>query len=323
MGIVSVEATRQSVDRTLRTYGRVAVDETRIHHVHTKFQGYVEELFAAYEGRMVERGEPLFTVYSPELYATQQEYLVALKAFQAVSNRTEGDRAWAERVLEASRRRLTLWDITEPEIAEMERTGTPRRTLTIHSPVQGYINRKQIIQGLQVSPTDDLYEIIDLSSVWVVGEVYETDLAFVRLGQSAAIELRARPGRPLTGRVSYIDPQVDPRSRTVRVRIDVPNGSGLLKPEMFAEVVFQSSLGEAVTVPENALLVTGERSLVFIDSGDGAFTPREVVTGQRTGDRVAILSGLEAGERVVMGANFLLDSESRLKAALSRTSHQH
>lgn len=324
MGITVAEVERAAIERTLRTYGRIAVDETRVSHVHTKFDGYVEELFVAYEGRMVRKGEPLFTIYSPELYSTQQEYLLALRAREASTGREESDRLWTDRMLEAARRRLSLWDIADEEIAELRRTGQPRRTLTIFAPVTGIVARKQVIQGLQVSPADELYEIVDLSSVWVLGEVYETDLAFVRLGQSARIELRARPGQPLQGRVSYIDPQVDPRTRTVKVRLDVPNPSGMLKPEMYAEVIFRGSLGEALTVPENALVMTGERSLVFVDAGGGTYVPREVVTGQRTeDDRIAVLSGLQAGEKVVTAANFLLDSESRLKAALARSSHQH
>ncbi len=323
MGITVAEARRVPLARTLRTYGRVAVDETRVHHVHTKFEGYVEELYVDYEGRFVQAGEPLFSVYSPELYSTQQEYLLALKA------RSEGwppgsdDQVFTERVLEAARRRLALWDITPEEIAQLERSGQPRRSLTIYAPVSGYVVRKQVVHGLKVSPADDLYEIVDLSSVWVLGEVYESDLAFVKLGQTARVELRARPGRPLRGRVTYIDPQVDPRSRTIRIRLDVPNPEGLLKPEMYAEVILEGSLGEAVVVPESAVIVTGERSLVFVDAGDGVYLPREVVTGQRTDSGVAILSGVQTGERVVTAANFLLDSESRLKAALARSAHQH
>lgn len=322
LGITVDEARRVPLTRTLRTYGRVAVDETRVHHVHTKFEGYVEQLFVDYEGRYVRAGEPLFSIYSPELYSTQKEYLLALKA-RSAGESAAGDSAFAERILEAARRRLALWDITPEEIAQLEQSGQPRRTLTIYAPVSGYVARKRVVHGLKVSPADDLYEIVDLSSVWVLGEVYEVDLAFVKLGQTARIELRAHPGRSWQGRVSYIDPQVDPRNRTIRIRMDVPNRDGLLKPEMYAEVILEGSLGETVVVPENAVIVTGERALVFVDAGEGRYLPREVVTGQRTDAGVAILSGLHAGEKVVTAANFLLDSESRLKSALARSGHQH
>lgn len=323
LGITVAEARRVPLTRALRTYGRVAVDETRVHHVHTKFEGYVEELFVDYEGRYVRAGEPLFSVYSPELYSTQKEYLLALKARSSAGKAAAGDSVFAGRILEAARRRLALWDIAPEEIDQLGQTGTARRTLTIYAPVSGYVARKQVVHGLKVSPADDLYEIVDLSSVWVLGEVYEMDTAFVKLGQPARIELRAHPGRPFRGQVTYIDPQVNPSSRTIRFRLDVPNREGLLKPEMYAEVILEGSLGEAVVVPENAVIVTGERALVFVDAGEGRYLPREVVTGQRTDSGVAILSGLQPGEKVVTAANFLLDSESRLKSALARSGHQH
>jgi Cu(I)/Ag(I) efflux system membrane fusion protein len=298
------------------------VDETRVHHVHTKFEGYVDELFVDYEGRYVRAGEPLFSIYSPELYSTQKEYLLALKA-RSAGQAAAGASAFAQRILEAARRRLALWDVTPEEIDQLEQTGQVRRALTIYAPGSGYVVRKQVVHGMKVSPADDLYEIVDLSSVWVLGEVYEVDMDFVRLGQPARIELRAHPGRSLRGRVTYVDPQVDPRTRTVRIRLDVPNRDGLLKPEMFAEVILEGSLGEMVVVPENAVIVTGERALVFVDAGEGRYLPREVVPGQRTDSGVAILSGLQPGEKVVTAANFLLDSESRLKSALARSGHQH
>jgi membrane fusion protein, copper/silver efflux system len=320
MGITLVEANRLSLDQSFRTYGRVAYDETRIHHVHTRFEGYIEDLFVNYTGQFVTRGQPLFSVYSPELYATQNEYLLALRAREQNPQSKGSSGLGGESsidLVEAARERLSLWNISDREIRELERTRKPSRALTILSPVSGYVTAKAAVHGLKVTPADNLYDIVDLSVVWVLADIYEVNLPSVRTGQPADMDLDYRPGKTWHGRVVFIDPVLDPSSRTVKARLEFANPDNELKPEMYAHVVIGGSRATGIAVPESAVIATGERDIVFVAKGDGVFEPREVVLGARVRNMYEIKKGVAEGEKVVTGANFLLDSESKLKSAVS------
>ncbi len=326
MGITLVEARRVQFDQSFRTYGRVVYDETRVHHVHTKFDGYIETLYANYVGQYVKKGEPLFSIYSPELFATQNEYLLALRARERMP-RLEGNDSspisGGVDLVAAARRRLALWDIGDKDIEELETTRKPIRALTILSPYSGYITAKTALQGLKVTPGDHLFDIVDFSTVWVLADIYENSLPFIRLGQPATIALAYRPGKAWRGRVTFINPTVDPATRTLKARLEFANPGNELKPDMYADVVIGGGMGTGIAVPESAVIATGERNIIFVAKGDGVFEPREVTLGIRVKNLYEIKKGVAEGERVVTGANFLLDSESKLKASISGMAGEH
>jgi len=318
LGLRSEPARVAALVRTIRTVGRVAPDERRLHHIHTKFEAYIEHLYVDYTGKFVKRGEPLASLYSPELLATQQEYLLAWRAQrQLASSSLPGVVQGGLDLLEAARQRLLLWDIRPADIARLEATGEARRTLDLYSPVTGYVTEKTALHGMRVTPVDTLFDIADLSHLWVMADVYESDLPAVRTGMPAQLTLSYLPGRTWRGAVTYISPTVEEKTRTIKVRVEVDNADGQLKPEMFGDVTLESALGRGLLVPETALLKTGERTLVFVDRGEGGLEPREVQVGGKVEGGVPVLAGVTEGERVVTGANFLLDSESSLKAALA------
>ena len=319
LGIRSEPAIAAGIGGAVRTVGRVAVDERRREVVHAKYEGYVERLHVDFTGQPVRKGQPLLGIYSPELVAAQKEYLVARRAQarlgdSAVPGVAEGGRQLAS----ASRERLRYFDVSPAEIAALERTGAVRRTITLRSPVSGVVVEKLALEGMKVSPADRLYEIADLSRVWILADVYEKDLGAVRVGSPARIALAQEPGAQWRAAVAFVSPIVKPETRTVEVRLEVDNRNGVLKPDMFADVSFETAGGSALTVPETAVIQTGERTLVFVDSGQGTYEPREVEVGARAGGRYQVLKGLSEGERVVVSANFLLDSESSLRAAIAR-----
>jgi Cu(I)/Ag(I) efflux system membrane fusion protein len=327
MGITVTEATRMSLDQGFRTFGRVTIDETRMHHVHTRFEGFIENLYVDYTGQFVKKGQPLFSIYSPELYATQNEYLLALRARDQKQNSSGAyggpGAGTAVDLVAASRERLALWNIGENEIRELERTRKPSREIVIFSPVSGYVTAKTAIQGLKVAPADNLYDIVDLSTVWVMADIYEVNLAFARIGQPATIEFDYMPGKTWHGKVVFIDPTVDPATRTIKARLEIANPNGELKPEMYAHVVMGGSRGSGIAIPDSAVIDTGERNIVFVARGDGMFEPREVILGAHVRNMYEIKKGISEGEKIVTGANFLLDSESKLKAAISSGSGAH
>lgn len=321
MGISTAEVTRMNLDQNFRTFGKVTYDERKIHHVHTRFEGFIEDLYVNYTGQYVKKGQPLFSVYSPELYATQNEYLLALRAREKLQPNSFGSTV---DLVEAARERLALWGIGDSELRELERTRTPSRALKIHSPVSGYVIARTATHGLKVSPADNLYDIVDLSTVWVLADIYEVNLPLVKLGQTATVQLDYKPGKSWKGKVVFIDPTVDPVTRTVKARLEFPNPDGELKPEMYAHVVIGGSSGTGIGIPDSAVISTGERNIVFVAKGEGIFEPREVLLGVHVRNLYEIKEGLSEGERVVTGANFLLDSESKLKAATSSSGqHQH
>lgn len=305
IGIRTAVAETRNLGRDVRTVGRVAVDETRLYKVATKFDGFIEKLYVNVTGQSIRKGQPLFSVYSPDLLATQEEYLLALRAAKQ-----------SPTLLEAARQRLLLWDITPAEIRELERSGKPRKSMMVVSPASGVVLNKTAVEGARVMTGEPQFDIADLEHVWVQADVYESELPYIRVDAPATM-LTYIPGRTWTGRVSFIAPTVDPMTRTVKVRIEFDNRDAALKPDMFADVVIRQPERQVVAVPDSAVLRTGTRSLVFLDHADGTFEPREVVLGTTSEGVTEIRSGLRAGQRVVTDANFLVDSESRLRASLA------
>ncbi|RPJ58215.1 MAG: efflux RND transporter periplasmic adaptor subunit [Acidobacteria bacterium] len=323
MGVTLVRAEAMPLEQSIRTFGRVTYDETKLHHVHTKFEGFIEDLYANFIGQFVKRGQPLFSVYSPELYATQKEYLLALRAEEQFGDLNEQKTGPKIDMVGAARQRLALWDVPETEIKRLEQTREPIRALTVNSPMTGFVTMKTAVEGLRVMPGDTLYDIVDLSSVWVLADVYEVNLPFVKMGQHAEMLLPYEPGKKFSGRVTYINPTLDEKTRTVKARIEFANPQGVLKPEMYGDVLIHGSRGSGVAVPENAVISTGERSIVFVAKGNGVFEPREVTVGVKVRNLYEIKNGVAAGEQVATGANFLLDSESKLKATLAGAGGGH
>jgi Cu(I)/Ag(I) efflux system membrane fusion protein len=299
-----------------RTNGRVAVDETRVHHVNVKFSGFMEHVHGDFVGRPVKKGEQLFSIYSPELLSAQQEYLLALDTRKRLAA-AGGMSSDGDALVAAARRKLELWDVPRSEIDRIERTGQATRDLTFYSPASGVITKKDVVPGMRVNAGDMPFEIVDLSHVWVLADAYESDLHQVKVGMPASLSLKAFPNRTFKGRVAFIDPLLDPKTRTAKVRIDVPNPTGELRPEMFGEVVLQGKVRQGVRIPADAVIQSGTKSVVFVALGEGKFQPREVQLGETNADYVEVVSGLEKGDGVVTRANFLIDSESRLRASLA------
>ncbi len=317
MGLKTIEVKRAPLETSIRTTGRIAADERRVHHVHTRYEGFVEHVTADFTGKFVTKGEVLAHIYSPELYATQQEYLLALKASgslgpSGVPSVAQGGRD----LLDAARQRLLLWEITPADIAEIERRGEPIRAMPVYAPISGYVTGRTAYHGMKVMPADTLFDILDLSAVWVLADVYEYELPRLSLGEKATMTLSYWPGRSWAGTVTYVYPSVDEKTRTVKVRAEFGNPKGELKPEMFADVTIHARPRTVLQVPDDALLESGTRNIVFVSEGEGRLVPREVSVGDRGAGVVEIRDGLKEGDVVVLGANFLVDSESRLKAAI-------
>jgi RND family efflux transporter MFP subunit len=312
MGVRTAEVTEETLERTLRTTGTVEASDAAREVVTLKVGGWVEELFVNVEGQHVRRGEPLLALYSPDLVATQQEYLLALRNRELLGGGPEADR-----LVEAARTRLRLYDVSPEQVARLEQTGEVQRTLTLYSPASGTVVEKQVVEGMQAMPGQALMEIVNLGSVWVQAAVPEHDLGWVRPGVRAEIALPSEPGVTTTGRVDYVYDTLDPQLRTGRARVTVGNPGGRLKPGMYATVTLYGPLAEpAPTVPTDAVIRTGTDAVVVVALGEGRFLPRPVVLGEEAGGRVQVLEGVEAGERVVTSAQFLIDSEARLAAAV-------
>lgn len=316
-GVRTAEAEEGTLTRSIRAVGTVAADETRVRHVHTKIAGWVEKLHVSFTGQPVRKGQPLLELYSPELLASQEEYINALKAQKRFEVSTLPEvRDGARDLLEAARRRLALFDVPEAFIRDLESTGKVSRTVTLDAPASGYALGKAVSEGHQVEPGMELYTITDLSAVWVEAGVYEAEAPYIRVGTAGEVRLPDDSGAPIEGKVTFILPALDPDTRTLRIRLQVPNGGLRLKPGMFAEVLLQAESASGVLIPDTALLDTGTRRIIFVESGAGVFEPREVEAGLRGEGKVLVRSGVAAGERVAVKANFLLDSESRLKAQI-------
>ena len=318
IGVQIGKVEKRNVSKTVRAVGRIAVDETTLTHIHAKFEGYIERLFVDYTGKPVRKGQPLASIYSPDLLATEQEYLLAYRAWRQFSRSGNPDLAKNGKDLyDSARQRLLLWDIRPADIERLERSGVPEKALTLYSPIDGTVMAKNAVEGNRVMPGDSLFEIAGLSRVWALADIYEYELPLVHVGQTAVVTLSYLPNRQWRGRIGFISPVVDEKTRTVAVRVELDNRDMTLKPDMFADVRIEQPGSDVLAVPIDAVLSTGSRSIVFIPREGGRFEPREVTVGQRVDGYYQVLSGLAAGDPVVTQANFLIDSESRLKAALS------
>ena len=316
IGVTYATAASEPTARSLRAAGVVAVDETRIVKVHTRVEGWIESVQADFTGRPVRAGQQLLTLYSPDLLATQQEYLLALRqSEQAQPGALPSLAQDNERLVAAARRRLQLWNLTDAELDEVARTGQPIVRVPVASPATGYVTTRNAFPGQRVTPETELYAIADLRSVWIVAEVFQADAGAIRIGMPARVSVPSA-GRAFTGRVTFVQPQLDPATRTLRVRIETPNHGLVLKPDMYVDVDFDLGMSATrIVVPADAVLDSGTRQVVFVDRGNGYLESRQVTVGERLGDRAVIESGLAAGERVVASGTFLIDSESQLKAA--------
>lgn len=312
LGVVYGVVEYEQVTRTIRTVGTIQAPETGLHEVTTKLEGFVEQLNVSSTGQMVRRGEPLLTLYSPAVVAAQEELLSALRLRDALEGTSGAQADQARQLVEAARRRLLWWDLPADWVAGIEGSGQAERTVRLRAPATGVVLERMVVPGQRIMPGMPLYQLADLSEVWIEGEVFEQDLRFVRLGAEAHVEVSAYPAEHLMARVSFIYPTLEAASRTNRVRLTLPNPGQRLKPGMFATIYVDVPLGRALMVPMSAVVITGERNLVFVRGADGMLVPRPVVLGVRSEGRIQILEGLEAGETVVRSANFLIDAESRL-----------
>ncbi len=307
----------RNLDKVIRTVGRVDYDEKRLTSVSLKVGGWIEDLYVDFTGKFVRKGDPLLTIYSPELVSTQEEYLLALRAKETLGRSSFPEVASSgESLAESARRRLKLWDITDEEIKRLEESGQAKKTMTLYAPFTGYVLEKAAYKGMNVMPGTALYKMADLSVVWLYADIYEYELPFIKLGQQASIQLTYVPGETFIGKVVYVYPSINPDTRTAKVRFEIPNPRGKLLPEMYANVEIKMALGRRLAVPEGAIINTGVRQMAIVDKGNGYFEPREVKVGSKVDDYYEVVGGLKAGERVVTSANFLIDSESKLKEAM-------
>jgi RND family efflux transporter MFP subunit len=311
LGVKTEIITRGPFLKTIRTVGRVSYAEPRVFEVYAKFEGWVERLYIDKTGEWVPKGKPLFSAYSPKLVATQQEFLLALDL-----KKTQG--AAAEALVKAARSRLAFFDIGSDQIDQIEATGETNKALLLTAPQSGFVIQKNLFEGKKVSLGESLYTIADLSEVWVLADIYESDLPFVSLGQQAKIILSYYPGTPFFGRVSFAYPYLEPQTRTNKIRIELKNPNFKLRPDMYTQVELKANMGSSLRVPKDAVLDSGIRKIAFVDLGDGRFEPREIQTGLENETSYEVLGGLRENERVVTNAAFLIDSESSLRAATSR-----
>ena len=325
IGVQSEAASRRNLVRPIRAVGSVQFDERRTYVVSPRYEGWIEKLLVNTTGEKVRRGQPLMEIYSPDLVLAQQEYALLRSSI----NEAGGEASSAtRRLLEGAEQRLRFLDFPAAALERLRSGAQPQSTVTLPSPVSGTIVDKPSVQGMRFMPGEPLYKIVDMSTIWLIAEVFEQDLAGVRVGQSATITVKAYPGRSLTGRVAFIYPVVGEQTRTARVRIEMANPDDLLKADMYASVEIASPVGprDVLAIPESAVIDSGARQVVLIDHSDGRFEPRAVKLGDRAEGYVAVIDGVRADERVVVSANFLIDAESNLKAALSSFAgggHQH
>ncbi len=317
IGVKTSEVQRRVVADEIRATGNVAVDETRLAYVQTRFSGYIQKVFADATYQYVRKGQPLFTIYSPDLVATEREYVVAKQNQQQVAQSTvPGVASSAASLLNAAGERLKQWGVPQREIERLESTGEAQQELEVVSPVSGYITERNALPNLTVQPETRLYTIADLSTVWVQAQVFQNDLGRIKAGDFAALTVDTFPGRAFSGRVNFVYPQLDMETRTAKVRIVFSNAGLQLKPGMFVNVSIRAPMGRQLVIPASAVLQSGSRQIAFVERGDGYLEPREVQLGARAGDDFIVLKGLKAGEKIVTSANFLIDSESQLQAAL-------
>jgi Cu(I)/Ag(I) efflux system membrane fusion protein len=311
-GVRTAEVAVRPLAREIRTVGLVVADERQVRRIQTKVSGWVEELYVSFTGEPVRAGQAILAIYSPELVASQREYLLALETFGDPSRSAGLEERERRMLLDAARRRLELFDVAPSHLAELERTRDAQRRIVLHSPIAGFVTIKSVLQGTYVTPEMELYTVADLDRVWVLADVSEDEIPLVAVGQRAAIEVASAPGTR-EGTVAFLQPTLDAATRTLRVRFDVDNAAGTLRPGMYATVRLEHPLGDVLALPEEAVIDTGVRRIVFVEVAEGRFQPREVSLGRKGGDALEVLAGLDAGERVAVSAQFLLDSESRLR----------
>jgi RND family efflux transporter MFP subunit len=327
IGVKFATVEQGGATRAIRTVGRVVADETRIGHVHTRIEGWIERVFVDFTGDVVKKGDPMLTIYSPEMLASEQELLLAVRARDLMkANPLASAAEHGESLFEAAKRRLELWDLSEDQIQQVLRTGQPIPSVAVHAPMAGFVTERKAFPNQKVTPDSDLYTITDLSHVWIMADVFESDIMAIKAGDAAYVRFSNGSAPPLAAKVNYIQPQVDPMTRTLQVRLDATNPGMRMKPDMFVNVEFGIATTPQLTVPSDAVLDTGERQTVFVDLGNGYLEPRQVAAGDRFGDRIAITRGLSAGERVVSSGTFLIDSETQLQAAargMGAPQHRH
>ena len=316
IGVRTAAVEKGPFTRTIHAVGRVTFDETRLRNVFAKVSGWVERLYANTTGQRVKEGDPLLSIYSPDLVSSAQEYLLALRGRDHLAGAGMPDDS-GERLVDSARRRLLLFDLTPQQIAALGETGEAPKTMTLHAPISGNIITRYVTQGDRIEPGTKLLDIAELSRVWVLADIYEYELPFVQLGQAATMTLSYLPGRTFEGRIAFIYPTLSEATRTVKVRLEFPNPDFALKPEMYAQVEIRCDLGDRLTLPATAVISTGTRDIAFVDRGEGYFEPRTLQLGLRLPDRFEVLDGLTAGEMVLVSGNFLVDSEAKLKAALA------
>jgi membrane fusion protein, copper/silver efflux system len=316
IGVKTDTVQERTLERVIRAVGTVDYDERHIRQVNLRVSGWITNLFVDYTGQAVKRGDPLLTLYSPDLVSTQEEYLLAKRTLERVSaSPVMHVRTGAEAQVVSARNRLLLWGLTEEQISALDERGTPQKETTITSPIHGVVTKKTALQGMYVTPEMNLYEITDLSTVWINADIYEYEVPVVNVGQEATVTLAAYPGEAFQGHVIYIYPYLNTETRTVKVRMEFPNPEGTLKPGMYGNVEIKTTAVNTLAIPQEAVLDSGTRTLVFVDKGRGMYEPKEVRLGNKVDRFYPVLSGLQPGVRVVTSATFLIDSESQLMAA--------
>lgn len=317
LGVRTEKVVARELGRTVRAAGRIEPDERRIYTIAPKFEGYVDRLFVNATGQPVGKGQALFSVYSPELVSAQREYAIASKGVQSLQGASDSVQSGMKQLADSSLLRLRNWDISEGDIKALSKSGEARRTLTFRSPVNGIVTEKKAVQGMRFMPGEMLYQVADLSAVWILADVFEQDIGLVKQGAKATARINAYPDKTFEGKIAYVYPTLNAATRTVPVRIEIANPGGLLKPGMFAQVELPvAGRGNVLTVPDSAVIDSGTRQIVLVQVGEGRFEPREVKLGSRSENYVEVREGVQEGEDVVVAANFLIDAESNLKAAL-------
>lgn len=315
-GVRTIEVKRAPLEREITTTAEIVPDETRISHVHLKTSGYIDRVFVDAIGQLVRKGQPLFTIYSPDLVAAEEEYLIARRGTNTLgASPIEEVRQGSASLLASARQKLRLLDVSAEQIAQLDKTGEVARDLTFYSPVSGFVTDRKAFPQASVTPDTEIYTVSDLSAVWAIADIYEDELPYVRVGQRATFTLSYYPGRNYSGKISYIYPTVDAQSRTIKVRVELPNPGFMLKPQMFADAKLHVDYGRPLLVPEEAVLNSGNTQQVFVVHEGGVFEPRAITLGPVVDGQAVVLSGLREGETVVSSGNFLLDSESRMKTA--------
>ena len=320
MGVRTSKAARKDLSHTITTVGRITFDETKLVTLHPKVEGWVDKLFIDKTGEDIQLNTMLLSFYSPELVATQEEYLLALSNWQQLKDSPYADiRDGAKRLLDSSMDRLRFFDVAEHQIRALQKTHHVRKSMHIHAPAAGVVTKINVREGAHVTPQTELYQIADLSRVWVLADVYEHEIAWVKTGDEAQISIASLPGRIFTGKITYIYPYLDPKTRTNKVRIEFDNRNGLLKPDMFADVTISSHRSKpGLFIPRESVLITGKQAHVFIQTKPGHFEPRTVVTGVAVDGLIEILKGVNEGENVVSSGQFLIDSESSIREAAAK-----